>query len=180
MTDDRFALPIRQVCWNVDDIDKAIEGWLQLGVGPFVIFDVDLPGALYRGQPIPLRGIAALAQAGPLQIELFQQISDGYSAYRDGPQAQMGLHHGCREIGRYDEWVARMHAGGFDLITEVPSGEIRVCYADTRAAIGFMLEFVDDHPLIRRLNEHVRDIALDWDGTDPVRPISLEEFAAQQ
>lgn len=59
------GLPIVQVAWVVDDLERAMSQWLKRGVGPFFTLDVDLPNVLYRGQPSSLIMSLAMAQAGP-------------------------------------------------------------------------------------------------------------------
>lgn len=168
------ALPIIQAAWVVDDLDAAMAGWIALGVGPFFTFEVDMPEALYRGAPEPLRFRGALAQAGDMQIELIQQTSDGPSAYRDVvPKGQSGFHHICRAYGAYDETIAQLRAQGVAPATEARPGGARVCYADTRAQLGCMLEVLDANPAAEALSGLVRRGADGWDGRDPVREVDF-------
>lgn len=171
------SLPIIQNCWVVDDLEAAIDGWLGIGVGPFYTFDVDVPDAVYRGRPVPLRFTVACAQAEAIQIELIKQHSDGPSAYRDSvPAGQSGFHHVCRSFGDYDATVAHLARGGVQLATEGEIGGTRFCYADTRATIGCMLEVVDESDGGAALNRLIRDGALDWDGSDPVRRVDFAKL----
>lgn len=166
------ALPIIQSCWVVPDIRQAARGWIAMGVGPFFTFDMDFPDALYRGRHVPLRFSVALAQAGSVQIELITQLSDGPSTYRDGiSPGQSAFHHVCREFGRYDETRQRLLALGIEIATEASYNGIRVCYADTRATLGCVLELVDDSEMGRQLNAMVRDASIGWDGREPVRQV---------
>lgn len=171
-TDNLFSkgLDIVQNCWVVADIDAAIRGWVSMGYGPFFTFEMDVPDAIYRGQPVPLKSSIALAQAGGVQIELIQQLSTGPSAYRDvyGP-GESGFHHVCTISDDFDAEVARLRERGIEIATEYDS----CCYADTRKLLGCVLEVLPNSPLLHKLFKMVADAGRDWDGADPVRPINL-------
>lgn len=172
--DAEFRFPVVQNCWVVPDIESAAKAWLDLGVGPFLVFDVAAPDALYRGTPAPLAMTIALAQAGPVQIELIRQTSPGPSAYRDVvPEGGFGFHHVCRAIGGYDENRARLVSAGAAVSTEFTVGGSRACYIDTRSSLGCMLELVDESDIATRLNNTVREMAQGWDGRDPFRSMNL-------
>lgn len=170
MADSRFSFDVIQNCWVVPDLQQAMEKWLALGVGPFLTLQQNMSTARYRGNLAPVSVNVALAQAGSVQIELIEVLSDGPSAYRDSvPEGQSGLHHICRSFGGYDESVARLKAAGIEMAMEVEMGGVRLAYADTRPLIGCMTELVDEHPFSRKLIDIVRDAAIDWDGSDPIR-----------
>ena len=174
MTDDNVALPLVQTSWIVPDIEQAARGWVAMGVGPFFVFDVDLPEAKYRGQTVPLSFTVALAQAGGTQIELICQTSTGPSAYRDVvPEGATGFHHVCRAFGAYDETYAKLRKQGIEIATEFELAGARACYADTRELLGCMLELVDESETGTKLIALVRDAANGWDGSDPIRKLAL-------
>ena len=171
---DKMAL--LQNCWVVPDLDAAMEQWLSMGVGPFFRRDADYPEALYRGKPEPLAFKAALAQAGPVQIELIQQTSKGASAYRDMvPEGQSGFHHMCRIVQSVEEEIERLRARGIEMASEFRSvGGAKVAYADTRSELGCMLELVPAEPVLINLFRDVAEAARNWDGTDPIRMLKLK------
>ena len=177
---ERMAL--LQNCWVVADLDDAMERWLSMGVGPFFRRDSDYPDALYRGRPEPLAFKAALAQAGPVQIELIQQTSKGPSAYRDMvPEGQTGFHHMCRIVHNVGDEIGRLKARGIKMASEFRSvGGAQVAYADTRNELGCMLELVPAEPVLINLFRDVAEAAQDWDGTDPVRMLELKDGPAAQ
>ena len=177
---ERMAL--LQNCWVVTDLEDAMERWLSMGVGPFFRRDSDYPDALYRGRPEPLAFKAALAQAGPVQIELIQQTSKGPSAYRDMvPEGQTGFHHMCRIVRNVGEEIGGLRARGIEMASEFRSvGGAQVAYADTRNELGCMLELVPAEPVLINLFRDVAQAAQDWDGTDPVRMLELKDSAAAQ
>ncbi|KFG90898.1 Methylmalonyl-CoA epimerase [Sphingobium herbicidovorans NBRC 16415] len=166
------GLPIVQVAWVVDDLERAMSQWLKRGVGPFFTLDVDLPNVLYRGQPSSLIMSLAMAQAGPVQIELIQQIGEEPSVYTEGATCgAAGFHHLCRALGAYDETVATLRDEGIVIVTEARFGENgpRFCYADTRDTLGCYLEIADDSEVGRRMYAIVDDVGKTWNGQDPIR-----------
>lgn len=168
-------MDLLQNCWVVPDLDAAMHGWLKLGVGPFFRRDSDYPEALYRGRPEPLAFRGALAQAGPIQIELIQQTSKGPSAYRDVvPEGQAGFHHMCRIVEDVPGEIAALRQRGIEVASEFRSlGGAHVAYVDTRRELGCMLELVPAEPLLFKLFEDVAKAARHWDGSDPIRPLNL-------
>src|SRR5262249_38667574 len=72
--------------------------WIDvLGVGPwFYIEHLSVPDFTYKGQPSPVNVSLALANSGPLQVELIQQRNDAPSLYRDFLNAG---HEGLQHVG---------------------------------------------------------------------------------
>ena len=79
-------------------IEAAMRHWIEvLGVGPwFYIERLAVPDFMYKGQPSPIDVSLALANSGPLQVELIQQRNDAPSLYRDFLNAG---HEGLQHIG---------------------------------------------------------------------------------
>jgi Glyoxalase/Bleomycin resistance protein/Dioxygenase superfamily len=170
----RVMSNIVQNCWVVPHLEAAIRKWLDMGYGPFLTLELDIPDARYRGKTVPLSYSVALANGGGVQIELIQQRSNGASAYRDmyGP-AEGGFHHVCIFTDDYDTETTELSQRGIVLATECMSFGVRSCYADTRGSLGCMLEVIQNVPLVQGLYRAVVDAAKDWDGSDPVRPFKL-------
>lgn len=162
-----------QMSWIVNDLRRSMEDWLaRTGVGPFFVMEDLRPGPVwYRGQPSELVFHVALAQAGPIQIELIQQVSDGPSAYRDSfAPGEEGFHHLAVIVPDYDREIALYRAQGFVPATEAIFGEMRYAYVDARTGpAGCMIEVMEDNPGIRDLFRTVAEAARDWDGKDPIR-----------
>ncbi len=170
----RKSLDIVQNCWVVPDINAAMRKWLDMGYGPFVTFDLELPHALYRGQQVPLIVSIALTHGGGVQIELVQQRSLGPSIYRDmyGPD-EGGFHHMCIVTDDYPAELARLRRQGFVIAAEGEALGLHFAYADTRESMGCMLEVIGDVPMLQEVYKAVADAARDWDGSDPIRPLKL-------
>lgn len=161
-----------QVAWVVNDLDAAIRHWVEnVRVGPFFkIPHVQVSDFRYRGTPGTLDFSGALAQSGPMQIELIEQHSDGPSAYRDTfAPGEEGFHHMCTLVEDYDAEIAHYASQGIVPSVEACFGDMRFAYLDSRATLGHMIEIVEDLPSIRELFKVVADAAEGWDGKDPVR-----------
>ena len=163
-----------QNAWVVPNLEAAIDRWVtQLGVGPFYVMEMDgLTDVTYRGAPGELAMRVGLAQAGPVQIELIDQTTDGPSAYRDSvPAGEMGFHHMCVWTHDIDADAEYFDSLGYPAATMGRSGS-RFGYFDTRPLLGCMLEVVERRPRTETLFGAIADAAIDWDGADPVRSVA--------
>ena len=161
-----------QAAWLVDDLERAVERWLTTtNVGPFyVIPHAQVERFQYRGQKSSIDMSGALAQAGPLQIELIEQHSDGPSAYRDVfPKGQEGFHHLARMTQTFDADLQQYRRQGLVVAAEGAFGDVRFAYIDTRSLLGHMTEVVEDRDSIKSIFKIVADASVDWDRSDPVR-----------
>ena len=112
----RIFGPIRQNGYVVRDLKAAMRHWSEvMGVGPWFVADpAPLHDFRYRGEPSGCVVALALANAGPLQIELIEQLNDGPSLYKDFLDAGLeGLQHVAFWTTRYDDEVARAESLGF-------------------------------------------------------------------
>ncbi len=171
----RFFGEIRQAGYVVPDIEAAMAHWSGvLGVGPFFYAErVPIVNYTYRGEPHEVHNSVALANSGPLQIELIQTRSDTPSMYRDFIRAgNWGLQHVAYWTERYDDDLARLTAQGF---VPAMSGEVgargRFIYFDTeKHHSGTVIELSEVAGPKGEMFRHIREAAQGWDGRDPVRP----------
>lgn len=140
-------------------------------VGPFFVMPhAKVERVLYRGTPATLDFSAALAQAGPIQIELIEQHNDAPSAYRDVfAKGQEGFHHVALMTDNFDADVERHGLEGSVAATQGIFGDMRFVYLDTRARLGHMTEIIEDRDSIKQIFKTISDAAADWDGANPVR-----------
>ena len=120
-----------QAAWMVNDLERSIQQWVMSApVGPFfVIPHAKVERVLYRGAPATLDFSAALAQAGPIQIELIQQHNDVPSAYRDVvSKGREGFHHVCTMTDAFDSEMRRYGSQGVVPVTQGAFGDIRFAY----------------------------------------------------
>ena len=163
-----------QNAWVVDDVYKAAQQWVDFyGIGPFYMLEhLNLANIKYHGEPAELDISVALAQAGPVQIELIQQFNDGPSAYRDlVPAGHTGYHHFCIFTHDFEGDKAYFEANGHATTTqgEAPDGSVQFAYFDTRKLNGIFTEVVNPAEGLVGRNKLVAAAAENWDGRDPIR-----------
>lgn len=170
----RFLGEIRQAGYVVDDIEAAMDYWSRvLGVGPFFYKErVPIENYTYRGATYEPHNSVALANSGPLQIELIQTRNDAPSMYRDFKEAgHRGLQHVAYWTQSYDEDLERLTGLGF---APVMSGEVgekgRFVYFDTQYHPGTVIELSEVAGPKGKMFQLIREASEGWDGLDPVRP----------
>lgn len=170
----RFFGEIRQAGYVVEDIEAAMDYWSRvLGIGPwFYNPRVPIVNYTYHGEPYEVHNSVALANSGPLQMELIQTRNDAPSMYRDFLKAgRTGLQHVAYWTETYDEDLARLLAQGFK---PAMSGEVgekgRFIYFDTEYHPGTVIELSEVAGPKGKLFKLIREASIGWDGTDPVRP----------
>ncbi len=161
-----------QNAWVVDDVEAACLKWVrEMGVGPFYVTEYtdQITDVTYRGRPGELKMFVAIAQAGPVQIELIQPTTS-LCAYRDSvPTGEVGFHHMCvwtHDLEADTAWFADL---GYEAANIGHAGDIHFAYYDTRPLMGCMLEVVTPADSIVERFRLIADAAVNWDGTDPIR-----------
>ena len=170
----RFFGEIRQVAYVVPDIEAAMDHWSRvLGVGPWYYNPrVPIRHYHYRGQNYEPHNSVALANAGGLQIELLQTRNDVPSMYRDFLRAgHQGVQHVAYWTEHFDADLARAQAAGFEVCMGGEVGENgRFVYFEDRSTLpGTTIELSEVAGPKGKLFRLIREAAIDWDGTDPVR-----------
>jgi hypothetical protein len=163
----------------VDDVLAAAMTWVvTFGVGPFHVLPVvDQRLTLRDGETRTVRLQVAVAQAGPVQIELIQQHCDTPSIYRDwSRRGTSALHQIATVTSEYDAKTAHLETLGHHVVAESLGGRFRIAYVDTVAAFGFYTEVVERSPgFLDQLHAISRTCA-DWDGRDPIRLLTREGY----
>jgi len=163
-----------QLGFVADDLLAAAARWAAVHrVGPFHVLPAAEVDCTYRGTRSALSLQIAVAQAGPVQIELIEQRDDRPSVYRDPFTAtQAGFHQLCTVTPDYDGRRRHLEGLGYELASEIVAGGYRVGFYDTVADFGFFTEVVEETPgFVAQLAAISRTCA-EWDGTDPVRLLS--------
>jgi Glyoxalase/Bleomycin resistance protein/Dioxygenase superfamily len=158
---------ILQFSWIVEDLEEAARRWhANTGIGPFLINrHIGITDPRHRGRPQVTDFSTAIAQSGPVQIELVQQHDDSPSAYRDTvPKGREALHHVAVLSEDIDATIAAYAARGHEVASDGLFGDVRFCYIDTSAALGHMVEVLEDKPTIQRFFGAIRRAAEKWDG----------------
>jgi methylmalonyl-CoA/ethylmalonyl-CoA epimerase len=112
---------VAQVGFVVKDLDAAVENWVKVfGVGPWHFYTYGKPlvrRMSYHGRPVEYRMRLALANIGPLRIELIQPL-EGDTVYADLKMTMDGAGFGKDGDGHY-------------------------AYLDTEAALGTTIELIE-------------------------------------
>ena len=169
----RIFGPIRQNGYVVRDVEAAMKHWTEaLGVGPFFYFErVPIEDFRYRGEPSPIEVSIALANSGPLQIELIQQRNDAPSMYRDFLEAgHEGLQHVAYWTRDFNADLERALADGYRIghSGQVGGPDGRFVYFDTESHPGTVVELSEISGSKGRFFEHIAETAHTWDGSDPI------------
>jgi hypothetical protein len=167
-----------QLGFVVDDLLSAAARWARVyAVGPFhVLPPVEVP-CTYRGRESGIAMQIAVAQAGPVQIELIEQQCDRPSVFRDlFAKSQSGFHQLCTVAPDYERKKAHFLDLGYELASEIIANGSRVAYFDTRDDFGFFTEVVDDAPGFLEQLGKIAQTCAEWDGTDPVRLLTRDGY----
>lgn len=142
---------VNQVALVVRDLDAAMRRyWEMLGVGPWKVYTYGPPlvrDMTYRGRAQAYRMRLALAQVGPLMIELIQPLSDQNIYVEHLDRRGEGLHHLGIFVPSFDQAVAEAGRQGFSLLQSGRgygrSGDGGYAYFDTEASLGVILELIE-------------------------------------
>jgi catechol 2,3-dioxygenase-like lactoylglutathione lyase family enzyme len=165
---------IRQVAYVTRDMDASIRYFTeQLGIGPwFVKKHFPLVSCAYKGKPIDIDFSVALANSGPMQLEIIQQHNDVPSVYRDFLRnTPTGLHvqHLCFHAPQIEDHLAELARRGYAVVQEGVSSSGRFAYCTHGAYDNFCVEVIGHSPVRARMFAAIEAAAIHWDGKDPVR-----------
>jgi hypothetical protein len=119
----------------------------------------------------------AVAQAGPTQIELIQQLCDRPSIFLELLEDRTSAFHQiCTVTGDYDATKAHYLSKGYALGGEIVAPMQRVAYFDTMADFGFFTEVVEENPVFLQQLAAISRTCAEWDGTDPVRLLTRDGY----
>lgn len=169
---------IFQLGYVVPDLDAALAHWTgRMGVGPFFLYPTPLQfvSLSLRGVPLDDRSDVirrvAVGYAGDMMIELIEPGATP-SIYTEFVDAGLS---GVQHLGAMAESVAatrdRMVGDGAVVVWEgrLTAGEF--CYLDVgEGPLGSPLyELMNASDERRNLYARMKQAAIDWDGSDPVR-----------
>lgn len=164
-----------QIGYVVDDIEAAMQHWLAAGVGPwFHSQDVKVDWYRFRGQPSEATFAAAIANSGDMQIELIQPTNTSPSSWKEFKEAGgKGIQHIAYWTKDYQATFDRALAAGHTIVQEGQIGgpQGRFSYFESATNPGTLIELSDISGPKGQIFEQVRQAALHWDGSQPVRRV---------
>jgi catechol 2,3-dioxygenase-like lactoylglutathione lyase family enzyme len=170
----RFLGEIRQLGYVVEDIEAGMKYWTDvMGVGPWY-YNPRVPIKKYEfsGQIYEVHNSVALANSGNIQVELIQTRDETPSMYKDFKAAHgTGLQHVAFWTNTFDADLKKMLDKGYVVKMRGEVGENgRFVYFDKEYHPGTVIELSEVLGPKGDLFKSIRESAIDWDGTDPVRP----------
>jgi hypothetical protein len=146
-------------------------------VGPFHVLPTITTVCTYRGTDTEIDLQVAVAQAGPVQIELMSQHCDRPSIYREMmDRGGSSFHQLCTVTPDYDGKKAHYEGLGYELASEMDERGQRVAFFDTVADFGFYTEVVEETPTFLPQLAAIARTCAEWDGTDPVRLLTRDGY----
>jgi hypothetical protein len=170
-----------QLGFVVDDLLAAARRWVDVfGVGPFHVMPRVRDACRYRGADGTIDIHIAVAQAGPVQIELIQDYTDGPSVLRELRNRldynTSGFHQVCTLTRDYDGKKSHYEKLGYELACELTSPGQRVAFFDTIEDFGFFTEVAEEKTSFQKNLLRISQTCAEWDGTDPIRILTREGY----
>lgn len=169
---------INQNGYVVRDVHSAMNAWIEHGVGPWFYFErVETDYFRHRGADSPLEVSIALANSGDLQLELIQQRNDAPSLYREfleaGREGYQHVSYWTTDYQKlYDRALSLGYVVGHEGCIGGEQGRFAYLEKDGTAAADTLIEISDVSGPKGMFFEHVREVAADWDGSDPIRQLN--------
>ena len=137
-----------QIGFIVDDLFATAEKWTQVhGIGPFHVLPRYETSYTYRGEAATMDVQIAVAQAGPVQVELICQYDDTPSVYTDlAGDGACRFHQLSTVTFDYERTRAHYAEAGYEIRGEIVNRGQHVAYVDTRPDFGFYTEVVEGTP----------------------------------
>jgi len=141
---------VDQIGVVVRDMDKAIEYYQSLGIGPFESLKLEIAERIMRGKPVTpgsMKNIVSLAQMDSVQYELIEPVF-GNSLFSEFLETRgEGIHHLGFFVADIDKEIAKLEEKGFKIIWRIrfKNGGGSV-YFDTDRVGGIILELIQWPP----------------------------------
>jgi Glyoxalase/Bleomycin resistance protein/Dioxygenase superfamily len=161
-----FGGPV-QIAYGVSDVVAAAQGWAARGVGPFFVIEhIEVRHVRVRGESGSFDHSSAFAHWGSVMLELICQHDGG-----SDPIVTTGcVHHMAHFVDTFASASTALIAQGMPeaLYAETSAGT-PFAFHDGRAERGHFIEIYERTARLGRFYEMVRDAAIGWNGTDPIR-----------
>lgn len=140
---------IGQIGMVVRDLDAAMEGfWRTAGVGPWKVYTNSAPPlkCFYRGRPVAYRARVALAQSGPMVVELIQLL-EGEGVHREFLESgREGVEHLGIYVPDLEAALKPFLERGVKLLQSAEGlgvkGDGSYAFLDTESTLGTLLELI--------------------------------------
>ncbi|MGA3406302.1 MAG: VOC family protein [Candidatus Bathyarchaeia archaeon] len=134
---------IIQVGILVEDVEESARKLEKLGIGPFRILEPEYRDLTFHGKVGRFKVKIALANAGPVQIELAQRIY-GETVYDDYFNRKgYGLHHLGIQAENMEHSVKEMEKKGIRVIQSGNRPGVKWAFLDTEDKTGIVFELIE-------------------------------------
>jgi hypothetical protein len=163
--------PIRQIGYVVSDLDRAMAGWLELGIGPWFVMRGVPIRALYRGGPCETAISMALANSGDMQIELIAPDDEGPSIYSEFlASGREGYHQLAYWTDDFDATMSAVADAGWPVVwLGDETVGTRFAYCEPPGSPATIIEIMELNDATSGMGKFVSEAAATWDGSDPIR-----------
>ena len=167
-----------QIGFVVDDVVATATKWATVfRIGPFHVLPRIQTGCTYHGAEGSLDTQIAVAQAGPVQIELVQPFGDAPNVYTDlVAKGACRFHQLSTVTHDYERTRAHYVGMGYEIACEIVARGQHVAYVDTIDDFGFFTEVVEIVPGFLESLASIARTCAEWDGTDPVRLLTRDGY----
>ena len=150
-----------------------MQHWSQtLGIGPWFYSErFAFDKFLYGGEGFDgIELSVAMTNSGDMQIELIEQRCQTPSMYLDFlANSGEGLQHIAFWPDDYEAAYRQALESGYEVGQEGQLPRGRFAYFKSVGHAGTVFEFNEITPVRREIINTIRQAALDWDGSDPIR-----------
>jgi hypothetical protein len=169
--------PIRQIGYVVTDLDRALDSWVALGVGPWYVIREMPQRVTYRGEPCAVTLSLALANSGDLQVELIHQHDDTPSIFTEFLHSgRPGFHQLAYWTDDFEGTMGSVAEAGWPVVWNGASGPggavTRFAYVEPPDSPAAVIEIMELSAATEGMATFLREAAAAWDGRDPVRELS--------
>lgn len=162
-----------QIAYHVPDPEAAAEQYAAaFGWGPFFVMrNIPLEFARYRGREAVFDHTSAYGQAGGLMIEFITQHGEDASALRDMyAKEETGIHHVACFVPDLAKAVEEFRGNGYELPLEARTTTgVDFVMVDTVTTLGHMIELYEQRDDLEKFYSYVHYKSQNWDGSNPVR-----------
>lgn len=170
----RFLGEVRQVAYVTNDFVKSLDFLSQTcGIGPWLLAeDFSIAEIRHREKPTELSIDIAIGNSGGLQFEVIRPRGPGPSIYEEFleryPNGFLPQHFSSW-VDDFDGAIANARAHGFVPVLEGVSGFGGFIYMQNPSQPDFTFEITEYTPARRSVFDQIKQAAIDWDGSIPLR-----------
>jgi len=137
---------IKQLGMVVRDIDKTVEYYTSLGIGPFKPLAMNITEKWVRGKRVELKGRALVVKLGPVELELIQPLEGPSIFFEFLKKRGEGLHHLGFPVENLDGEEERLVKQGLKVLQKGRGPNCGYTHFETDAIGGVVLEILKTLP----------------------------------